>query len=854
MASKAIKGITIELDGNTSKFQKSLSDANKSIKETQKELREVNKALKLDPKNTELLKQKQDLLKKSVDDVAKRLEIEKKGLAELQKADQTPEVTAQMRKLERQIATDEATLKSAKKEFKDFGSVGKQQAKVVNEEWEKAGKKIGEVGGKIKSTGETLTKNLTVPIVAAGAASVAAFNEVDEGYDIVIKKTGAAGEAAQEMYDIVDQLATSIPTDFATAGNAVGEVSTRFGVTGDALYELSEQFIKFAELNDTDVTSSVDSVQKALEAFGLSSEDAGSYLDALNKAAQDSGIGIDTLTNLTVQNSVALQDMGLSLKDSTELMAQLEKSSVPVETVMGGLSKALKNATDEGKPLDQALAELQHTIANNEGGTEGLAAAYELFGKQGDKVFKAIQDGTLDFENLAGAAEESAGSVSSTFEETLDPIDQWKMTLNELKLTGAELGATIGEILQPILKEVAQVVSDLRAKWQELSPEQQNMIVQIAGIVAVVGPVVTIIGSIVNGISALITSITVVAGVLGVAASTVGIVIAAITAIIAAIVLLITHWDQVTAAVKGAWEKITEYTTQLKENVTKKFEEIKQQLAQKLDSIKSDMSSKWNQIKSDTIAKVTGMKTDVVNKYEELKSKAAEKINSVKSDMSSKWNQIKSDTITKVTGMKTDVVNKYEEIKKQAAEKINSVKSDMLSKWNQIKSDAVDKVTGMKSDIASKMDDIKSKFREKLDDIKGFFSNLELKIPAPSLPALPHFSLRTSTKSILGQDITYPSGIDVDWYAKAMKQPYMFTNPTVMQTPYGMIGAGEAGNEIMYGQKALMEDITAATAANNELLVNGMYEAMKAALRSADLKVQIGSREFGRVLREAGAL
>ena len=222
MASGAIKGITIELDGNTTKFQKSLSDANKAIRETQKELKEVNKALKLDPKNTELLKQKQELLKKSIDETSKRLEIEKKGLAELAKADQTPEVTAEMRKLERQIATDEAELKKANKELKEFGSVGKQQAKAVNEEFIKTGKKIEEVGGKIKGAGDSLTKNLTVPIVAAGTASLAAFSEVDKGYDIVIEKTGAAGEAAQEMYDIVDSLATSIPTTFDVAGEAVG--------------------------------------------------------------------------------------------------------------------------------------------------------------------------------------------------------------------------------------------------------------------------------------------------------------------------------------------------------------------------------------------------------------------------------------------------------------------------------------------------------------------------------------------------------------------------------------------------------------------------------------------------------
>ena len=777
MASKAIKGITIELDGNTSKFQKSLSDANKSIKETQTALKEVNKALKLDPKSTELLKQKQELLKRSVDEVSRRLDIEKQGLAELQKQDKTPEVTKQMEILERQIATDEAELKNAQKELKNFGSVGKQQAKAVNEEWVKAGKKIEEIGGKIKGAGDSLTKNLTVPIVAAGTASVAAFAEVDKGYDIVIQKTGAAGAAAQEMYDIVDQLATNIPTDFETAGEAVGEVNTRFGLTGDALYDLSEQFIQFAKLNNTDVTSSVDSVQKALSAFGLDSDHADTLLNRLNKTGQETGVSVDTLTSGLIQNGTAFQEMGLNIYQSTALMGQLEKSGANSETVMQGLRKALKSAAKDGKPLNQALDELQSTIENDEGSMKGLNAAYELFGKSGDQIYGAVKNGSLDFRELGAAMSDAAGSVSSTFENTLSPMDQWKMTLNELKLTGAELGATIGEILQPILKEVAQVISDLREKWQALSPEQQNMIVQIAGIAAVIGPVVAIIGSIVNGIGGLIFSIGTVAGVLGVAASTVGIVIVAITAIIAAIVLLITHWDQVTEAVKNAWQKITEYASQLKDNIQQKFEEIKQQVAQKIDSIKSDMSSKWNQIKSDAVEKVTGMKNDIVNKITDLKNKAGEK-----------------------------------------------------------------------------MDEVKSKFREKLDAIKGFFTNLKLEIPKPSLPKLPHFSLKTSTRTILGQDITYPSGFDVDWYAKAMDKAFLFKSPTVMQTPYGAIGAGEAGNEVMYGQKALMEDITAAAAANNESLLNGMYEAFKAALQYADLKVQIGNREFARILREAGAL
>ena len=750
-----VKGITINIGANTEEFQKGLAKVNKESKATANKLRDINKLLKLDPKNVELLEQKQRTLNTSIEQTKKRLDIAKDALKQLK--EQNPDqVTEEMDALERQIAEDEAQLKSLNKELKNFGSVGKQQAQAFGKELQEVGKKVSEVGAKVKGVGDSLTTHVTAPIVALGGASLAAFNEVDNAYDTVIKKTGATGEAAQGLYDIIDNLATSIPTDFDTAANAVGEVNTRFGLTGDALQDLSEKFIMFAELNDTDVSTSVDTVQKALEAFGLGAEDAGSYLDALNKAAQDSGIGVDTLTNLTIQNSTALQDMGLSLEDSTALMAQLEKSGVPVETVMGGLSKALKKATDEGKPLDEALSDLQKTISDSDDDAKGLAKSYELFGKSGDKVFKAVKDGAIDFENLTDVATESAGSVSDTFNETLDPIDQWQMTMNELKLVGADLGATLGEILLPVLQGAGDVIRDLKEKWESLSPEQQKMIEQVALAIAVIGPIVSIIGSIIMGIGGLITAVGTITAVLGIGVGAFAGIIAIIAAVIAIIVVCITHWDDIKAKVKEVWESISTYMSNLKEDITKKWNDIKQQIAEKIQSIKTDVQEKWAQIKSDTIQKFTDMKNDALQK----------------------------------------------------------------------------------------IIDLKDGIKKKIDDIKGFFTDLVLKIPTPELPKLPHFSLETSSKEILGKTITYPTGFDVEWYAKAMNNPYLFTQPTI-------VGAGEAGAEVMYGRDNLMRDIATATAANNESLIDGIYVAISTALRQADLTVEINEREFGRIVREA---
>ena len=757
-----IKGITIEIGGNTTPLQKALSGVNKSIKDTQKQLKEVDKLLKVDPKNVELLRQKQDLLNKAVSDTKDKLDKEKEALKQLAAQDQTPEVTEKMNQLKRAIAEDEQALKSANKELKQFGSVGKQEAMATAKQFEETGKKIQEVGKKISEVGQGLTTHVTAPIVAVGAASMAAFNEVDSAYDTVIKKTGATGAAAQGLYDIVDNLATSIPTDFDTAANAVGEVNTRFGLTGDELEDLAGQFVKFADLNNTDVSTSIDLVQSAMAAFGVETEDAADVLDILNKAGQDTGVPLDQLAASLTTNGTALQEMGFGINESVGFLANLDKSGVDSASVMTGLKKALQNATKDGKSMGDALSELQDDLENTDSDTEAAQKAMELFGnKAGPAIAQAVRDGRLSFDELSATVTDWGDSVNDTFNETLDPIDQWQMTMNDLKLAGAEVGSVIGELLAPMLQKAADVIRDLKQKWDELSPGTQQAIVAAAGVLAVVGPIVALVGSLVTGIGGLITSVGAIATALGVSVGVIGGVVAAIAALIAIIVLCITHWDDIKAKVKEVWNAITTYVTNLKE----------------------DVSAKWNEIKQDI------------------------------------------------------------------ADKIQSIKTDLQEKWSQIKSDATQKIEDTKNDIIQKFVDIKDGIKKKIEDIKGFFSNLKLKFPEIEMPKLPHFSL-TGEFSLNPPSVPH---LDIDWYAKAMNQPYFFPTPTVMQTPYGMLGAGEAGGEFMYGKNSLMNDIQNATAANNESLIDGMYAAFVAALQQADIRVEINEREFGRIVREARA-
>ena len=99
-----IKGITIEIGGDTTKLDKALGGVNKNVKSTQAELREVEKLLKLDPKNTEALAQKQQLLTKAVGETKEKLDVLKTAEAQVEEQFKKGEVSEeQYRAIKREI-------------------------------------------------------------------------------------------------------------------------------------------------------------------------------------------------------------------------------------------------------------------------------------------------------------------------------------------------------------------------------------------------------------------------------------------------------------------------------------------------------------------------------------------------------------------------------------------------------------------------------------------------------------------------------------------------------------------------------------------------------------------------------
>lgn len=487
-------GVSIGIDGEK-EYRRSITQIRSETKSFETELKAVDSTLESETTVMEKNRKKRELLTKGIKDQEKRVEELEKGLeASKKKYGENGKQTVQWKN-----ALNDATVKLNKFK-KDLDKVPTSLSQV--------GKSMQTAGKKMQSVGTTMSKYVTAPIVAVGAASIAAFREVDDGLDTIAKKTGATGQALEELEGAAKNIATTIPTTFEEAGNAVGTVNTRFGLTGQACEDLSTKFLKFAKINNQDVTTSIEGTQKVMAAFGLETEDADELLDAMNKTGQKTGISMDSLQSSMVKNAAALQDMGLNAYDAADFLGQVETSGANTDTVMQGLTKALVNANDEGKTLPQALGEFQSIMNSTASDQEKLNAAIELFGKKaGPAIYEACQQGSLSFESLSSDASEYLGSVESTFDAVLDPADQFEVTMNSLKVLGSEVGKSLLNAAAPAIEDIGGKLKDAADWFGNLDEKEQTFITNTAAGLALGAPLMIGIGRLTTAIGTVVDKI-----------------------------------------------------------------------------------------------------------------------------------------------------------------------------------------------------------------------------------------------------------------------------------------------------------------------------------------------------------
>lgn len=505
-----IKGITIEIDGNTKGLSQALKGVNKDIKTTQTQLKDVEKLLKLDPHNVTLLGQKMELLGREIGQTKDKLEQLKSVQDQMNDGLKNGSVTAdQYDAWQREIIETENELKNLQSEMMKVPTAAEAMVAKASESIGKLGDVVSNVGSKVQSIGDKMTSTFTAGIVAAGSASVAAWKETDDALDTLIKMTGASGKSLEEFQEIVNSIATTIPTDFMTAAEAVGEVNTRFDATGDTLEELSLAFIKFSELNNTSVTGSIDKVSSLMKAWGMNTSDAVSVLNLLNGVGQNTGISVDSLADALQDNALFFKEFNLDAAQAATLLGNMEKNGVDASAGVTALKTAMAKATADGKTLTEVLTEFEwamETAGISE--TEKLAMAQELFGgKAYAQIYTALKEGNLTFTQMSGSMADFRGNVKATFESTLDPIDEFTTTMNELKILGAEIGEEILPVLVDVLKDLKPILDDVREAWEAMTPEEQRALIENLGKLAAIGPALSITGRVISGVGSGISGI-----------------------------------------------------------------------------------------------------------------------------------------------------------------------------------------------------------------------------------------------------------------------------------------------------------------------------------------------------------
>ncbi|EPU36114.1 phage tail tape measure protein [Streptococcus agalactiae] len=944
-----IKGITIEIGGDTQPLQNALKGVNKQASEATKELRQIDKALKFDTGNVTLLTQKQEVLAKQVETTKEKLATLRQAQAQVEAQFKAGNIGAdQYRAFQREVESTQTVLKgyeskleSVNKALSDNGTqvesnrsklnrLQNEQAQLVSEseklnssfklqesalattasEADKLAlaqqkvashseileKQIHNLGQQLsltkseygensveankleKTLNETKTSynnlqnemeglasssasskasleetnsllkadllmefgdqlgELSQKLIDFGQQSLDAFLEVDEGMDIIVTKTGATGSALEEMTDIAKTLATELPTDFNTAGSAVGELNTQFGLTGDALKSASTQLIQFSEINGSDVTSSAISAKQAIEAYGLEATDLSSVLDTVTYTSQATGVGVQELMDKAVAGAPQIKALGLSFDEGVTLMGQFEKAGVDSSAALSSLSKAAVKYAGDGLTLQEGLAGTIGQIKASTSETEALSLASEIFGsKAAPRMVDAIKRGALSFEDLAGTADKAAGIVTRTYEGTLDPIDKFTTAQNTAKLAMAEIGDAIAATLAPILEILASLLQAVATWFSGLSEPVKQFIVIVGSLVAALGLVLPIFIALQAAAMAMGTTIM---GMITAAAPIVGIILGVIAVVALLVVGIQQLWQhhegfrtavteiwnaiyaflsviiqQISSFVMSIWGTLTTWWTENQQLILKAANTVWTAISTVIqtimtilgpylqaswENIKLIITTAWDIIKvvvetainvllgiiKAVMQIITGdwsgtwetIKQVVSTVWEAIKSLISIVLNAIAQFISNSWNGIKSTISSILSSISSTVSSIWNGMKATISGVLSGISSAVSSVWNGVKSTITNAINGAKNAVSSAINAIKNLFN--------------FKIKWPHIP-LPHFSVSGSANPLDWLKGGLPK-ISIQWYAKGG----ILTKPTAFgMTGNSLMVGGEAGRE-----------------------------------------------------------
>ena len=544
MASKAIRGITIEIGGDTTKLGKALADSEKQSRGLQTELKEIEKLLKFDPTNTELLTQKQNVLADTILETSKKLDImreaEEQVIAQFEKGDIGED---QLRAFQREIMQTEKTLNDLQAELKDatrnldeFGDnngVAKekaekfekatkeakealeaekkalQDAEKAQKEHEKAvedaKKTLEDFGEKAKEAGEKLA--VGIGAIGAGVGAGAGYalklsTDFDKAFNTLQTRTGATAEEMDGLNEAMEGVyKNNFGESIEDVAQSMAIVKTNTKASTDEIQSLTETALLLRDVFDFDVNESTRSAKMLMDQFGISGE------EAYNLIAQGAQAGLDKngdLLDTVNEYSVHYKQLGYT---SEEFFNSLINGSASGTFSVDKLGDAMKEfgirtkdtatTTDEGFQLLGLDADLMREkfAKGGESAREATEKTLEALFSMDDQV-KQNQAGVDLFGTMwedlgiegVKALMDVSGEASIT-SEALAKMNEQKYDDIGSALSG--LGRTLEtDVIDPLGDKLKPAVEDAITYIQENGPEITEV---ITGIVDKIGEFVSFV-------------------------------------------------------------------------------------------------------------------------------------------------------------------------------------------------------------------------------------------------------------------------------------------------------------------------------------------------------------------------
>lgn len=481
MASR-IKGITVEIGGDTSGLEKSLSTVNNSIKKTQSQLRDVNNLLKLDPSNTILLAQKQELLQAAIGDTEKKLEALEQAQENVTKAFERGDLGKdQYMAFQREVEETRGVLNRYQADLSGLQSEQERLAsntERLNKLFAATGSSVDDYADVLGSRLVTAIRNGTVSsdqlktavekigkAVTGGKADIKqltdALDTVDDGQAVrnLIEDLNDVGDAAQDAADNIGEIAQ------ATKGAALMEAADQLSVVGDKIQDVGDKAVNAYAETETAVSKVNAYFGETGEAAEASAEivknvygsGVGQSMDAVAEAVimvkKNLGdLGDTDLTNLTKQALTLEELYGIDMNETLRGVNSLMKQyGLTAQEAMDYIVRGTQNGLDKTNELGDNLSE--------------YAGKFEQAGYSASEYFQLLQNGLQGGAYNLDKVNDAINEVTTRLADGTigDSIDLYSQKTQSLFLAWQNGEATQKQVIDSIVADIGSCTSQQEA-------------------------------------------------------------------------------------------------------------------------------------------------------------------------------------------------------------------------------------------------------------------------------------------------------------------------------------------------------------------------------------------------------